>query len=119
MEAIELKTQTGQSVFIEVAEMPQTATVARSGGVAKVGGGKVAKTIAELKDVGNAIADVCNTLQGQIQDALQKSKPSELTLEFSITLAGEAGIPFVTKGTAEGTFQVTAKWDFNKEAAHV
>jgi hypothetical protein len=115
MEAIELKTQTGQSVLIEVATVPPLAAGFKSGGVAGVDE-KVAKTIKQLKDVGDAIADVCNTLQEQIQKALQKSKPSELTLEFSITLAGEAGIPFVTKGAAEGTFQVTAKWDFNKEA---
>jgi NTP-dependent ternary system trypsin peptidase co-occuring protein len=118
MKAIELKTQTGQSMYIELAEEPQTSAGFKAGSVAGVDE-RVARTIKQLKDVGDAIADVCNTLHDQIQIAIQKSKPSELTLEFSITLAGEAGIPFVTKGTAQGTFQVTSKWNFNKEVAHV
>src|SRR5437868_11615618 len=118
MEAIELKTDAGHSILIEVATVPPLAAGFKSGGVAGIRD-KVEKTIKQLKDVGDAIADVCNTLQGQIEVALQKSKPSELTLEFSITLAGEAGIPYVTKGTAEGTFKVSAKWDFSKEAANV
>jgi len=118
MEAIELKTATGQSILIEVADVPQVAAGRKAGGIAGVGE-KAVKTIEELEDVGIAIADICNTLQGQIQGALQKSKPSELTLEFGVTLAGEAGVPFVTKGTAEGTFKVTAKWNFKKEAVNV
>jgi|SRR3569833_1922612 len=38
------------------------------------------------------------------------SKPSECSLEFGIAVGGEAGIPFVTKGTAEANFKVSVKW---------
>jgi hypothetical protein len=118
MEAIELKTDAGHSILVEVAALPPLAAGRKAGAVAGVQE-KVEKTIKQLKDVGDAIADVCNTMEGQIRIALQKSKPKELELEFSITLAGEAGVPYVTKGTAEGTFKVTAKWDFSKENANV
>jgi hypothetical protein len=95
---------------MEIVDAPVAMTLSKSGGVA--GGGKGEAIIKQLEEVGDAIADVCNTLQGQIQKALDKSKPKELELEFSLTLAGEAGVPLVTKGTAEGTFKVTAKWEF-------
>jgi hypothetical protein len=114
MKTIELETNNGNIIHFEIADQI-TSSGGRRGGGQVAGVGKVKETIKQLKDVGEAIADVCRTVQDQIQVALDKSKPSELTLEFSVTLAGETGIPLVTKGTAEGTFQVTAKWDFKKE----
>jgi hypothetical protein len=37
-------------------------------------------------------------------------KPKEFECEFGISLGGEAGIPFVTKGSIETNFKVTLKW---------
>ena len=118
MKTIKVETETGRIIHFEVADTVAAAPRRRGRGQI-AGGGKVKETIKQLKDVGESIADVCQTIQDQIQAALQKSKPSELTLEFSITLAGETGIPLVTKGTAEGTFQVTAKWDFTKKPSEI
>lgn len=118
MKAIKVQTDSGYVVHFEVADDVAVPTVAKGGGQV-AGGGKAEKTIKRLQEVGAVIGDVCNTVQSQIQAALAKAKPSELTLEFSVTLAGETGLPLVTKGSAEGTFQVTATWDFREGAKDV
>jgi len=111
MRSINMKTDSGRIIQLEVVDAPAAMTAAKGGAVA---GGKAEAIVRQLEEVGDTIADVCNTLQGHILNALDAAKPSELTLEFSLTLAGEAGVPLVTKGTAEGTFQVSAKWEFDK-----
>ena len=120
MKAIEVQTPSGETMYIQVAELPITKSFAKRGGGIAGADDVVARTFDQIKKVGQAIAEVCDEIQAEIEAKLKKAKPTELTLEFSITLAGEAGVPFVTKGTAEGTFQVNVKWDFSKkEAAHV
>lgn len=37
---------------------------------------------------------------------------NKVTLEFGIKLAGEAGIPYVTKGTAESNLKITVECTF-------
>jgi hypothetical protein len=37
---------------------------------------------------------------------------NKVTLEFGIKIAGEAGIPYVTKGTAESNLKVTVECSF-------
>lgn len=114
MKAIAVKTKAGDTVLIEVDDTPvETIDVTPPGGGTIAGTGKAAETIQKLQEVGTVIADVCRTLQERIESSLQAAKPSELTLEFGVKLAGETGIPLVTKGSIEGTFQVTAKWDFS------
>ena len=38
------------------------------------------------------------------------SKPTECSIEFGVNASGEAGIPFVTKGSVGANFKVTIKW---------
>ncbi len=115
MKVIESQTESGRVIRIQVADdVPPSVTPRTRGGA--LTRGKPNEIVKQLTEVGDSIADVCNTLQAQIQKTLDQSKPSELTLAFSVTLSGEAGIPLVTRGSAEGTFQVTARWDFSKEA---
>lgn len=111
MKAIPVRTEAGRQIYIEVEEA-FTPVAARGGTVA--GKSKATELVGRLQDVGDAIADVCRTLQVRIEQALGASKPSELTLEFGVKLAGEAGLPLVTKGSVEGTFQVSAKWSFSE-----
>ncbi|MBW4624520.1 MAG: hypothetical protein KME49_03130 [Brasilonema octagenarum HA4186-MV1] len=40
---------------------------------------------------------------------------NKVTLEFGIELGGEAGIPYVTKGTAKSNLKVTVECSFPKE----
>lgn len=37
-------------------------------------------------------------------------KPSECVLEFGVNVGGEAGVPFITKGTVGANFKVALKW---------
>ena len=39
----------------------------------------------------------------------------KVTLEFGIKIAGEAGIPYVTKGTAESNLKITVECSFPKD----
>jgi hypothetical protein len=39
----------------------------------------------------------------------------KVTLEFGIELGGEAGIPYVTKGTAKSNLKITVECSFPKE----
>lgn len=120
MKAIKVQTPTGETLLIEVADTPQTTNFRKGGGGVAGAGDVVERTFDQVAKLGQAIAEVCDTVQSEIEATLRQAKPTELALDFSITLAGEAGIPFVTKGTAEGTFQVSVKWDFSKkEAANV
>lgn len=38
------------------------------------------------------------------------SKPTECSIEFGVNVGGEAGVPFITKGTVGANFKVTIKW---------
>jgi hypothetical protein len=116
MRVIELQTNHENMVLVEIAEDFSVANEVRRSGGAIAGAGPAAETIKKLEGVGEAIADVCQTLQTRIQEILKASKPDELTLEFGVKLAGEKGIPLVAKATAEGTFKVTAKWCFSKSS---
>lgn len=37
----------------------------------------------------------------------------EVTLEFGLKVGGEAGVPYVTKGTAESNLKITVRCSFN------
>ena len=63
---------------------------------------------------GAAIAAVCDSLYQNMTQALTIHPPTEFAVEFGLTLTGSAGIPFVTSGTAEAAFKVTATWKSEK-----
>lgn len=44
----------------------------------------------------------------------ERLAPDSVTLEFGLQLGGEAGVPFVTKGTAQANVKVTIQWDLNR-----
>ncbi len=54
-------------------------------------------------------------------DAFKKANNTDIaninkvTLKFGIKLAGEAGIPYITKGTAESNLEITVECSFPKE----
>lgn len=39
----------------------------------------------------------------------------KVTLQFGIRIGGEAGVPYVTKGTAESNLSITVECAFNKD----
>ena len=54
-------------------------------------------------------------------DAFKKANNTDIanidkvTLKFGIKLAGEAGIPYITKGTAESNLEITVECSFPKK----
>ena len=55
-------------------------------------------------------------------DAFKKANNTDIanidkvTLKFGIKIAGEAGIPYITKGTAESNLEITVECSFPKKA---
>jgi hypothetical protein len=91
--------------LIEIAEAPEVVAGTSVEGLASAG-----DLIGRLDDLSATIAEVCDSISGKVLAGLRNSRPDMFEIEFGVKLAGEAGIPLVTKGTAEGTLKVTAKW---------
>lgn len=113
MKVIPVNTDSGQIVYVEFSDDVNIVSGA-------VGGGSIADAeatvgmIRRIEEVGTTIADVCRSIQQKVLASMGDSRPEELTLEFGVVLAGETGIPLITKGSVEGTFNVTAKWNLSK-----
>ena len=43
----------------------------------------------------------------------------KVTLKFGVKIAGEAGIPYITKGTAESNLEITVECSFPKKQVEV
>lgn len=67
----------------------------------------VQKTMTNLQDVIRSMMDTT----AQALNGAALGDVNKITLEFGIKLGGEAGIPFITNGKAEGA--VTIKVEFN------
>ena len=46
---------------------------------------------------------------------MSQGNVDKVTLQFGIRVGGEAGVPYVTKGTAESNLSITVECSFNKE----
>jgi hypothetical protein len=102
-------------LYIEVTDGPHMIeAVVPAGGVVKGVGPQ--DLVNKIRLLGDTIGQTCADLVESAQAKLGKMKPSELGLEFGISLGGELGVPFVTKGTGEATFTVTATWKIGSEA---
>ncbi|MDP9316937.1 MAG: hypothetical protein M3R24_39790 [Chloroflexota bacterium] len=112
-QALEYQIGKERTILIEIVPLPHVvdgATV--DGGLAS--GGDAARMIEELDAVGDTIAAVCARIERRVRQTLTASRPKEITLEFGVTLAGAAGIPFITSASVEGSFKVAATWDFSQ-----
>ncbi|BAZ42707.1 hypothetical protein NIES4101_86770 [Calothrix sp. NIES-4101] len=49
------------------------------------------------------------------QMPVSNANVDKVTLEFGIELGGEAGVPYVTKGTAKSNMKITVECSFPKE----
>jgi hypothetical protein len=73
--------------------------------------------IERATDLGSFIQRACVQLYGAVKQAADVVKPTEVELTFGVTLGGEAGIPFVAKGTAEANVAITLKWSPQQEVS--
>jgi hypothetical protein len=114
MQAIPIQTDTGETLFVAVSEdLTLLVSIGESGGeIAEDGASKMVR---RLEDIGATISEVCRSVQKKTLATIGDDKPEELSLEFGIKLAGEAAIPFITSTSVEGSFKVTAKWNFSKK----
>jgi hypothetical protein len=95
-----------QALYIEVAGVgpPQAAVGPETAGVTP------AELLGRMETVGVAAGEACVALYRKMSFELAKVRPDEVTVEFGLTLGGEAGVPFVAKGTAEASFKISATW---------
>ncbi|MFM2057419.1 MAG: hypothetical protein RLY71_1804 [Pseudomonadota bacterium] len=63
-----------------------------------------------LGDVADQLKTIIRSVTGPVQAALQELPPDEWSVELNIGFKGEAGIPCITKGEANASVKVTAKW---------
>jgi hypothetical protein len=94
-------------LYIEVADkaLPTPPT-----GAPTPSGASPGDLLGKLESVGDAAGKACVHLFEKLEAALGEVRPNEVTVEFSITLGGEAGVPFVAKGSAEAAFSISATW---------
>jgi hypothetical protein len=64
----------------------------------------------KLQDCGESLRNVLRAVVNPIQDVLEKLPPDEWTLELSLGFKGEAGIPCLTRGEANGSIRLSIKW---------
>jgi Trypsin-co-occurring domain 1 len=98
-----------QRLYIEVTEAGPPAPPAGP----TTAGPTAAEQLKRIESAGEAAGEACVAFYHKLTPAMSKAKPDEVTVEFGLTLGGEAGIPFVAKGTVEASFKVSATWKFN------
>lgn len=65
-----------------------------------------------------AIEGTIRTYTSQTLNSFKNMGNSDIhkvTLQFGVTIGGEAGVPYVTKGTAESNLSITVECVFDKE----
>ncbi len=75
------------------------------------------ETIERVTDLGSFIRNACTQLYSSVKEAADAIKPAEIEMTFGVKLGGEAGIPFVAKGTAEANVAVTLTWKPGEQLA--
>lgn len=70
----------------------------------------IAATRETLDHISAVVESSCEAFIAKI-GALD-AKPSEVGIEFGVDAAGEAGVPFVTKGSIGANFKISLKWNW-------
>jgi Trypsin-co-occurring domain 1 len=98
--------ETDESVDIPVVHVPEVVSERRLPEDVQevVSIDDVKRNLAEVKDV---IIACCNNLHSAVANI---PAPQRFAIEFGVKLAGEKGIPFLTKASGEATFKVTVEW---------
>jgi hypothetical protein len=108
MPIITMKGKNHEDIFIEVEE--EKTKLTRGGKIDEITD-KAKEYARDFSRVGDYIMIVCDDIYTKYQAAVEGVRPDALEIEFGIKISGEAGVPFVSKGSAEATIKVTAKWN--------
>jgi hypothetical protein len=102
----------GQTILVEVEDIDLQLPAPAEGETLALGDGVVEK-VADLRD---QITSTCVAVYQSMRSASAAVKPDEVSVEFGVKLGGEAGVPFVAKGTAEASLSITLTWKPNGTA---
>lgn len=84
--------------------------------------GKGWNPVAVKQQMAQNFQAIQGTIRAYTTQSLQAFKDIEIgnirkvTLEFGLKIGGEAGIPYVTKGTGESNLKITVECGFNNES---
>ena len=114
MSTTKLITIDGVQVYVEVEELdlpvPTAAPAPATRGLNPRRNVEPTGVAEKIGDVGNQLRAAIKSITGPMHAALQELPPDEWTIELNIGFKGEAGIPCITKGEANASVKVTAKW---------
>jgi hypothetical protein len=71
----------------------------------------------QVREAGTQVHATVKALCATMQSALKDTQPDEWSLELNFGFKGQAGIPFVTQGEANGAVKVTATWKKSTSAS--
>jgi hypothetical protein len=94
----------GITLFVEVDELDAARAQAAPGMVER---GAVADRV---RDVGADLRNLLGAITRPVKAALEEAQPDEWSVELSLGFKGEAGVPCLTKGEANASVKVTARW---------
>jgi hypothetical protein len=104
----------GKTLFVETDETveipaPKATEVKRGRRIPK--GAREVVSVKEIKQDFGEVKDViiacCNSLYNAVASI---PKPERFAIEFGIKLAGETGVPLLTKASGEANFKIMVEW---------
>lgn len=63
----------------------------------------------------STVSGYSDAVLNAVKTGMKDHPPDRVALQFGLQLGGEAGVPFVTKGTAQANVSVTVEWTAKKE----
>ncbi|MEL6160283.1 MAG: CU044_2847 family protein [Cyanobacteria bacterium J06623_5] len=83
------------------------------GGESANSGGSAALAAQSFKAIESTIRTYTNHTLGAFKN-MSDGTVDKVTLQFGIRIGGEAGVPYVTKGTAESNLSITVECSFDR-----
>ena len=96
------------SVEVDAADVvlvPASAGLVERGGLAERGA-----VADKVRDVGQEMRSLLSAVTRPVREALEATQPDSWSVELNLGFKGEAGIPCITKGEANGSIKVSASW---------
>ena len=123
---VPIELEDGVKIYIEANDVDAVSPVAsaeppaerRRGGQKGIGTGAAALATAGTAAISQSFQAIEGTIRTYTSHTLRAFKEmatadvEKVTLQFGIQIGGEAGVPYVTKGTAESNLTITVECSF-------
>jgi len=123
---VPIELEDGVKIYIEANDVEGVSTSTstappaerRRGGQKGIGSGATALATAGTAAISQSFQAIEGTIRTYTSHTLQAFKEmatanvEKVTLQFGIQIGGEAGVPYVTKGTAESNLTITVECSF-------